>query len=87
MIRRKKRNEDVDESDIRSVGIALWVLRSDITTPTLEDILQYAKTNSFAEAKEKILAEVRAQGLDKVYEGIELPIVPIIKKPSSMELR
>ncbi|MEK9167937.1 MAG: DNA polymerase [Patescibacteria group bacterium] len=76
----EKRNEDVDESDIRSVGIALWVLRSDITTPTLEDILQYAKTNSFAEAKEKILAEVRAQGLDKVYEGIELPIVPIIKK-------
>lgn len=72
-------NEKVDEDEIKTVGIALWVLRSDITTPTLEDILQYARTKFFTEAKEKILSEVRAQGLQKVYEDIEVPIVPIIR--------
>lgn len=73
-------DEKVSENDTRIVGIALWVLRSDITTPTIEDILQYAKTNSFSDAKEKILDEIRAQGLQKVYEDIELPIISIIRE-------
>lgn len=70
----------VPEEDVKRVGLALWVLRSDITNPTLDDILRYAKTEDFTKASGIILAEIKKQGLTRVYEDIELPLVPIIKK-------
>ncbi len=75
-----KVEEKIDEGDVRKIGIALWLLRSDITNPTIEDIFQYCGTENFKESKEKILKEIKKQHLDKVYEDIELPIIPIIKK-------
>lgn len=71
---------DVPKEDVKKVGLALWVLRSDITNPTLDDILRYAKTEDFTKASGIILAEIKKQGLARVYEDIELPLVPIIKK-------
>ena len=65
---------------MKKISIALWLLNSDLTTPALSDILEYAGTDSFAEAKERILKEIKEKKLDYVYEKIELPLIPIIKK-------
>ena len=35
------------KGEVKKVAIALWLLRSDITNPTMEDILQYAKAPRF----------------------------------------
>lgn len=76
----KESAESVDDEELRKISIALWLLNSDLTTPALSDILEYAETGSFAEAKEKILKEIKEKKLDYVYEKIELPLIPIIKK-------
>ncbi|MEK7556258.1 MAG: DNA polymerase [Patescibacteria group bacterium] len=76
----KEEQVAADEGEVKKVAIALWLLRSDITNPTMEDILQYAKAPRFPEAAEKILAQIKKEGLQKIYEEIELPLIPIIKR-------
>lgn len=68
----------VPEEEVKKIAVALWVLRSDITNPTLDDILQFAKTRDFDKARENIFAELKRCDLARVYEKIELPLIPII---------
>lgn len=72
-----KPRETVDEALLKETAVALWVLRSDKTNPTLEDILQFANTDSFADARKKIHACIKEQKLEKIYEDIEKPLIPI----------
>lgn len=68
-------------SDLEETKLALWVLNSNVTNPSLEDILFFAKTDSFAEAREKILEEIKNKKEENfVFEQIEKPLIPIIKK-------
>jgi DNA polymerase-1 len=71
--------ESYDPIDYKKAQIALWLLNSDLTTPSLEDILEYTKKKSFSEAFETLEALVGKQGLGSVYRDIELPIIPIIQ--------
>src|SRR3989344_5880712 len=62
-------------------SVALWLLRSDLTSPTLYDILQYAETKDFEKAREKILADLKKTGrLADVFERIEKPLIPIVRR-------
>jgi DNA polymerase-1 len=70
----------VDSEELQETSIALWLINSDILNPTLDDILLYAKTSSFVEAREYIFKKLKENNLEKVYEEIEKPIIPIIKK-------
>lgn len=70
--------EVVDEAELEEVSLALWVLDSNITNPTLEDVLNYGRTKEFAVAKKVILDEIKQKKLDFVYGEIEKPLIPII---------
>ncbi len=70
--------EDIDPLDLRKISLALWVLDSNISNPQLEDILRFADTTSFSNAKEKILSEIKKRNLERVYADIELPLIPIL---------
>lgn len=72
--------ESVDPEEIKKIAIALWLINSDITTPTIEDILHFARTSSFAAAREHILADIKKYELERVYREIELPLVSVIEK-------
>lgn len=73
-------SQEVPREEIEKIGIALWLLNSDLNNPTFEDILDYGDTTSFEEVKKKILKEIKEKNLEYVYKNIELPIVPIVKK-------
>ncbi|MEK7150294.1 MAG: DNA polymerase, partial [Patescibacteria group bacterium] len=75
---------EIPEGELKEVSIGLWLLNSNITSPSIEDILNYTNKKSFAEAKKIILSEVEKQGLKKILEEIEKPLIPII---SEMEKR
>jgi len=49
--------QSVNTQELRETSIALWLLRSDITNPTLEDILREAKTDDFDKARGIIFTE------------------------------
>ncbi|KKW43359.1 MAG: polymerase protein [Parcubacteria group bacterium GW2011_GWA2_56_21] len=52
----------VDPAALRETSLALWLLHSDVTNPSLEDILREAHTEDFEKARETIFAELRTWG-------------------------
>ena len=76
----EEKAEEIDENEIQKVGVALFVLQSDITNPSQEDILQFTKTKTFDAAKKKILKGLKENKLENVYKDIELPLIPITHK-------
>lgn len=81
----EEEKENIAEEEIEKTSLALWILNTEISNPKLEDIINYAKNLtknsriSFKEASEIIFKELKNKNLDKVYEEIELPILPIVK--------
>lgn len=69
-----------DMEKIQHLCIGLWLLNSEITNPTLQDIFEYAKTDTVVDAEKALLKDLSEKGMSFVYEKIELPLVPVIKK-------
>ncbi len=60
--------------------IMLWLLSSEITNPTLEDILAYTKQQTFAQAYKSLIKNIEQIGrLADIYKEIEKPLIPIIE--------
>jgi len=70
----------IDPTLLQEAGIALWLINSDITNPSLEDILIFANKKSFSEAYEYIFEKLKENKLDKIYEEIEYPIMHVVKE-------
>jgi DNA polymerase-1 len=69
---------DISKEEFQKLAVALWILDSEKTTPTIEDILAYAKTRDIGDAKRVIWNDLQKNKLDKVYLEIEEPIIPIV---------
>jgi DNA polymerase-1 len=70
----------VNAQDFNQTAVALWLVNSNLTNPTLEDMLNFANTDSYEEAKKVIFAELDKRNVRKVYTSIELPLIPITEK-------
>jgi DNA polymerase-1 len=70
----------VNAQDFNQTAVALWLVNSNLTNPTLEDMLNFANTDSYEEAKKVIFAELDKRNVRKVYVSIELPLIPITEK-------
>jgi len=79
-VEEKKEEEIVDLLLFKQAQIALWLLNSELTTPSLEDMLHHTKKNNFTDAFEALEASIGREGLGSVYRDIELPIIPIIEE-------
>jgi DNA polymerase I len=82
-IRQESFNEigkNIEPLELKKYLIAFWLLNSDITTPTLDDLLNFVKTKDFDKAKEILLAEIKKRNLTRVLEEIEWPLIPIVDK-------
>ncbi|MFA6257158.1 MAG: DNA polymerase [Candidatus Paceibacterota bacterium] len=71
---------EIDSEKLQETSIALWLINSEISDPKIENILQYAKTESFEEARSIILKKLKADKLENVFEEIEKPIMPVVKQ-------
>ena len=73
--------ETIDTHALKETSIALWLLHSDTTNPSLEDILRYAGAEDFERAREMIFEELRKTGrLGEVFEKIERPLIPVVER-------
>lgn len=72
---------EVDPQALKETAIALWLLHSDTTNPSLEDILRHVGVDDFERAREEIFSELRKTGrLNEVFETIERPLIPVVKR-------
>ncbi|MES2223740.1 MAG: DNA polymerase [Patescibacteria group bacterium] len=79
----KKQEEvahNLSDEEIEKLKIATFVLNSTISNPELSDVIAFSEHEDADEAKKNILNEIKKKGLEFVYEKIELPLIPIIKK-------
>lgn len=72
--------EKIDEDEVLKIGVALWLVDSNITKPNLEDILNFGGTDSFAEASSKILETLKKRKMEKLYNNIEKPLIPLLRE-------
>jgi DNA polymerase-1 len=58
----------------------LWLINSNLTNPTLEDVYNFTKEKDLSKAEFFLLDELKKRKLTKVWEIIEKPLIPIIEK-------
>lgn len=65
---------------VAQVALALWVVDSNYTAPSLEDALRFTKTDRVEEALQKLEAEIEKRNLSFIYRQIEVPLVPLLRR-------
>jgi len=87
----------IPPDEFQKTAIALWLINSNVTQPTLDDILNFADIDTdidpgldvktekgqlaaFEQARTAIFKELEKRNLKKVYEEIELPLIPVVKR-------
>lgn len=75
---------NVSDSEFAKAAVMMWLLESDRTNPSHEDVVDYGRsyfgTTDWAEIIKKLEEELRKQNLYSVYETIEEPLLPVLAK-------
>lgn len=72
--------EEPTGEELQEVAVMLWLVKSDITNPTYDDVMQFTGARTFAQAQEILQQLLAERGLTQVYEQIEKPLIPIITR-------
>lgn len=73
--------EEVDPTRLSEACVMLWLLSSEFTNPTQEDVLAFAKKTTFDEAYAELEKRIAETGrLREVYESIERPLIPVLRQ-------
>ena len=84
-------NHMVPEEAVVEVGLALWLLHSDMTNPTYEEIMEYGREagvgDTWEDVRQHVFAELSREKLDELYREIELPLVPVVKKMNEQGIK
>lgn len=73
--------EEVDPTRLAEAKVMLWLISSEFTNPSLDDVLAFTKERTFDPAY--AVLEKQLATLDRVkdvYEEIEKPLVPIVRE-------
>ncbi len=73
---------NVSDREVTEAGIALWLLQSDTTNATFDDIIDYGRSrhneSDFKKIKEELLVALEKEQLMDIYTNIELPLIDVI---------
>ena len=73
--------EKVDSVRLAEAQAMLWLISSEFTNPSLDDILAFTKERKFDSAFAVLEKQISSLGRVKdVYEKIEKPLIPVIEK-------
>jgi DNA polymerase I len=72
---------EVSSEELAELSVMTWLLDSDTTAPSLDDVLRYARTTSPHIARTKLEQELKNTGrLWEVFITIEKPLIPVLLK-------
>lgn len=73
--------EEIDDTRFRQAQVMLWLVSSEFTNPSLDDLLAFTKKRLFEDAYSELEAQLINFGrVQEVYQNIEKPLVPVIEK-------
>ncbi len=77
-------NTSVSVEDLAEAGMMLWLLESDRTNPTHEDIVDFGRaefgTTNWSDIKDNLYRRLEQENLLGVFEKIDKPLLPVITK-------
>lgn len=77
--------ELLDPEQLAQAQVLLWLISSEFTNPSIDDILAFTKTRALPEAHAELERRIGELGrVRDVYERIEKPLIPIVR---AMEAR
>jgi DNA polymerase-1 len=72
----------VDPAELKRAAILLWLIESERTNATYDDIVEYGRsflqTNNFADTKSALEKRVKADGLWELYQTVEEPLIAVV---------
>ncbi len=69
----------IDEALHEELRVLRWLVASDTTNPTDDDIFSYTKTEDPKKAHEILLKDVEAKGMLSLWNTIEKPLIPVLR--------
>lgn len=73
--------EAIDPQTLAEAQVMLWLLSSEFTNPSLDDVLAFTKKRTLPEAHAELHKQIAASGkVQDVYERIEKPLIPIVQE-------
>jgi DNA polymerase-1 len=76
--------EVASEQELQEASILLWLLESERTNASFDDIMDYGRsflqTTSWSETMAALRKRVQAEGLEKIFIDIERPLIPVLAK-------
>ena len=79
--------EAPNAQEVKELCLMLWVIDSNMTNPTLDDVLGFTKTSDLVEARKVLEAELDKRKVRSVFEEIERPLIPIIEEMNARGVR
>lgn len=58
--------------------VMLWLTNSDLTNPTVEDVLNGTESSTVEKAHQKLERKIKAEDLSRVWEEIEKPLIEVV---------
>ncbi|HVB20291.1 MAG TPA: DNA polymerase [Candidatus Paceibacterota bacterium] len=73
--------EKVDSVRLAEAQVMLWLISSEFTNPSLDDLLAFTRERTFDAARAKLESQLSEMGkVRDVYEKIERPLIPVVRK-------
>ncbi len=73
--------EEIPPNLFAEAQIMLWLISSEFTNPSLDDILAFTKKNTFAAARTELEKQLSTlKKVREVYEQIEMPLISVVHK-------
>ena len=84
----EKMKIEEDPALVEKAQLALWIVDSNFTFATVDDILRFTKEKTVAAALSKLEVQIKKdKGLTFVYEQIELPLSPILRRAEMLGIQ
>ncbi|MDE2188312.1 MAG: hypothetical protein KGJ35_01095 [Patescibacteria group bacterium] len=76
--KKKSVEPPVPPEELQPIAVGAWLLDSTRTGPTYEDVLTITNAKDWDEAKKVVVEEIKRRDLSRVYEEVELPLIPVL---------
>ena len=67
--------------------IALWLVRSDLSNPTLENLYEFTKLDTVSSSYDALKLVLKSKNLEHVFEKIEKPLIPVVNAMNERGIR
>lgn len=76
--KKKAIESPVPLEELRPIAVGAWLLDSNYTGPTYEDVLAITNAKDWDDAKKAVLEGIKQRNLSRVYDEVELPLIPVL---------